>query len=76
MTDSRLEKLLGISGRDAGCDAGFAVFDEYCEAVLRGEPVGERYAELLTHLGNCAACREDAESMLEALRELEKTRQR
>jgi hypothetical protein len=71
MTDSKLEKILGTSGRDPGCDAGLDVIDQYCEAVLRGEPAAERYSEFVTHLQNCVACREDTEGLLAALRELE-----
>jgi len=71
MTDSKLENILGTSGRDPGCDAGLDVIDQYCEAILRGEPVAERYADFVTHLRNCVACREDTEGLLAALRELE-----
>jgi hypothetical protein len=71
MTDLKLEKILGTSGRDPGCDAGLDVIDQYCEAVLRGEPVAGRYGEFVTHLHNCVACREDTEGLLAALRELE-----
>lgn len=76
MTDSKLEKILGASGRDPGCDAGLDVIDQYCEAVLRGEPAEERYSEFLRHLHNCVACREDTEGLLAALRELENNRER
>ena len=76
MTDSKLEKILGTSGRDPGCDAGLDVIDQYCEAVLRGEPVAERYSGFATHLRNCAACREDTEGLLAALRDLENSRER
>ena len=38
MTESDLRKLLGTTSRDPGCDGAFAVFDEYCDAVRRGDP--------------------------------------
>jgi NADH:ubiquinone oxidoreductase subunit F (NADH-binding) len=73
MTKSDFRKLLGSPGRDPGCDAGIDVIDEYCEAVHRGDPLSNRYTEFLTHLSNCTACREDTESLLAVLRELEKS---
>ena len=72
MTDPILRKLLGNTGRDPGCDAGIDFIDEYCEIVHRGEPVPGRFTEFLTHLSNCTACREDTESLLAVLRELER----
>ena len=71
MTDYRLDELLGTSGRDPGCDAGLDFIDEYCEIVARGDPVPERFAGFLTHLGNCRACHEDTESLLAVVREEE-----
>lgn len=71
MTDHPLEHLLGRAGRDAGCDAGFEQLDRYCEAVRRGEDVARMFPDLLTHISNCAACREDTEGLLAALRTLE-----
>jgi hypothetical protein len=66
-----LRRWLGTSGRDPGCDAAFEVLDEYVEAVLRGdEGIGERFAELVTHAGNCDACREDTEGLIAAIREV------
>jgi len=74
MTESDLRKLLGTTSRDPGCDGAFAVFDEYCDAVRRGDPpalVAERYADFLAHVENCTTCREDLESLLAALRDEE-----
>lgn len=67
MTDNPLKRLLGSADRDPGCERAFGQFDEYCDAVRRGEDVASRYAEFITHIGNCAACREDAEGLLAAL---------
>lgn len=71
MTDHRLDQLLGTSGRDPGCDAGLDFIDEYCDIVARGDPVPERFADFLTHIGNCRACREDTEGLLAVVREQE-----
>lgn len=68
MTDHRLDQLLGTAGRDPGCDAGLDFIDEYCDLVLRGDPIPQRFAEFITHIGNCVACREDTEGLLAALR--------
>ena len=71
MTQSDLRKLLGSSDPDPGCDHSGELMDEYCELRLRGAPLPERFAEFLTHMANCSACREDAESLLALLRESE-----
>ena len=71
MTDTPLRALLGNDGPDPGCEGAFEVFDEYCDAVLGGEPLVNRFAGFLAHIENCPACREDAESLLAALREEE-----
>ena len=71
MTDHRFDEILGRTGRDPGCDAGLDFIDEYCDIVARGDSVPERFADFLTHLANCRACREDTESLLAAVREPE-----
>lgn len=76
MTDPLLHRLLGSTGRDPGCDAGLDVIDVYCEAVLRGDPDLGRFADFLTHLANCVTCREDTESLLAVLRDLERSGER
>lgn len=69
MIDSQLEKLFGSDDPDPGCDRSGDLMDEYCELVHRGDPVSDRFAEFLTHIANCTACREDTEGLLAALRE-------
>lgn len=76
MTNHRLDELLGIAGRDPGCDAGLDLFDEYCEAVDRGDTLGARFTDFITHLTNCVACREDAEALLAVLRAQREQRER
>ena len=70
MSDKRLEHLLGTDARDPGCDGAFEVLDQYVEAVRRGVDVEARHADFVTHLRNCAACREDTEGLLAALDDL------
>ena len=71
MTDlPPLRALLGHAERDPGCDAGLDVIDEYCDALDRGETLDARFTEFRSHLANCAACREDTDALLAALRDL------
>ena len=76
MTDDRLDLILGSMGRDPGCDAGLDFIDEYCDLMQRGEPVPARFADFLTHLCNCTACREDTEGLLAAIRNEKESRAR
>ncbi len=69
MSDERLRRLLGNARRDLGCDAGFAVMDQYAEALVRGENVEQAFPGLVDHLENCPACCEDVEGLLAALRQ-------
>jgi hypothetical protein len=69
MSEPLLRRLLGTADHDPGCDAGLDVIDVYCEAVLRGDPVSDRFREFMTHLANCTTCREDTESLLAVLRD-------
>jgi len=69
MTDTNLDALLGSAYDDPGCDEAGELMDAYCELVSRGERVTAQYDEFLTHMNNCAACREDMEGLLAALRD-------
>jgi len=69
MSIERLRRLLGNARRDRGCDAGFAVMDQYVEALQRGGDVDRMFPELVAHLENCPACREDVDGLLAALRQ-------
>jgi hypothetical protein len=71
MTRRSLEQLLGISDRDPGCDGAFEVLDQYVEALRRGDDVQTRYPDFVTHIRNCAACREDTEGLLATLDRLD-----
>lgn len=71
MTDPLFGHTRDTGTDDPGCDAAFEALDRYIEALLRGDDVTATYADVVTHLRNCSACREDAEGLLAALRELE-----
>ncbi len=71
MTDPLFERLLGTRATDPGCDATFVLLDRYAEAVIRGDDLTPEYAGVLAHLRDCAACREDAEGLVAAVRELQ-----
>jgi hypothetical protein len=62
-----LDALLGAGGYDPGCDATFEQLHRYCEAVLRGADVTHEFPDVVIHLRNCPACREDTEGLLAAL---------
>jgi hypothetical protein len=76
MTNFDLQKLLGSADSDRGCEEAGELMDAYCELVARGEPVSDRYAEFLTHMYNCTACREDMEGLLAMLRQQEESKPR
>lgn len=71
MNDNLRERLLGSTFRDPGCESCFEVLDEYAEAVLRGGDAARLFPQVVAHLASCAACREDTEGLIEALRLLE-----
>jgi len=71
MTDHLFERLLGTDDSDPGCEAVFAVMDQYVDAVIQGDDVALKYPGVLAHLRNCSACREDTEGLLAAASEAE-----
>jgi hypothetical protein len=71
MSDRLVNRLLGGGGMDPGCEACFEVLDAYAEAVLRGADVDRLFSEVVAHNADCAACREDTEGLIAALRALE-----
>lgn len=68
MSEDLRNRLLGGGPRDSGCDAGFEVVELYVEAVLRGDDANRLFPEIVAHMAGCAACREDIEGMIAALR--------
>lgn len=58
-----LEKLLGPSEREVGCDECFAELDRYVELELAGADADAGVPGLRAHLSGCPACREDYKSL-------------
>jgi hypothetical protein len=63
--DSRqaIDKLLGPSGHELGCDECFALLDEYVDLELAGADADTRIPGMRAHLDGCPACREEHESL-------------
>ena len=68
MNDDLKDRLLGRGPLDQGCEAGMAIVDMFVEAVLRGDDADRMFPEMAAHMSGCAACREDIEGLIEALR--------
>jgi hypothetical protein len=61
--NDRLERLLGPTGPDIGCDECFERLDEYVELELRGRDADAEIPGMREHLAGCPACREEHESL-------------
>jgi hypothetical protein len=59
-----LERLLGPTGFEVGCDECFELLDQYVELETRGEDADHRIPGLRNHLDGCPACREEHDSLL------------
>jgi predicted anti-sigma-YlaC factor YlaD len=59
----RLERLLGPTGPDIGCEECFERLDEYVELELRGRDADAQIPGMREHLQGCPACREEHESL-------------
>ncbi len=62
--DPELERLLGPTGYEVGCDECFELLDQYVELEIHGEDADERIPGLRNHLDGCPACREEHDSLL------------
>jgi anti-sigma factor RsiW len=59
-----LDRLLGPTGPDLGCDACFELLDRYVEHELAGRLAELPEAEAMAnHLAGCPACREEHASL-------------
>ena len=56
--DERLERLLGPSGEEVGCEECFDRLDEFVELELGGLDADAAVPGLRAHLEGCPACRE------------------
>lgn len=61
--DRLLDRLLGPSGHDIGCDGCFELLDVYVDAELAGEDAERRVPGMRTHLDGCPACAEEHDSL-------------
>jgi hypothetical protein len=62
--DERLERLLGPTGREIGCEECFDRLDEFVELELAGLDADAAVPGLRTHLEGCPACREEHDALL------------
>ena len=62
-----VEGVLGPTGEEVSCEECFERLDEYVELELRGADADVRIPGMRAHLQGCPACREDHESLREAV---------
>jgi len=65
-----IERLLGPTGFQVGCQECFELVNEYTELELAGIEAGTLIPGLRTHLDGCSACSEDHESLRALLAQL------
>jgi hypothetical protein len=65
-----LERLLGPTGYQVGCERCFELVGEYVELELVGIEAGTLMPGVRTHLDGCSACNEDHESLRALLDQL------
>jgi hypothetical protein len=58
-----LERLLGPTGDEVGCDECFDLLDRYVELELDGADADQTLPGLRAHLDGCPACREEHDSL-------------
>jgi hypothetical protein len=63
-----VDRLLGPSGRQVGCDECFELLDQYVELDLAGEDAAELMPRVHTHLLGCPVCMDEFESLSELVR--------
>jgi hypothetical protein len=61
--DPALDRLLGPTGPELGCDECFELLDEYVELELDGVDADARVPGMRAHLAGCPACHEEHESL-------------
>lgn len=58
-----LERLLGPTVYEVGCDECFDRLDEFVELELAGADVDRQIPGLRAHLAGCPACREEHDTL-------------
>jgi hypothetical protein len=61
--NEQLERLLGPTGPDIGCEECFERLDEYVELELHGQDADARIPGMRAHLSGCPACGEEHDSL-------------
>jgi hypothetical protein len=62
-THEPIERLLGPSTPEVGCDECFERLDEYVELELAGRDADAMLPGMRSHFGGCPACHEDHASL-------------
>jgi hypothetical protein len=62
--DQRLERLLGPSGYEVGCEECFDRLDEFVELEMADLDVEAAIPGLRAHLEGCPACREEHDALV------------
>ena len=63
-----LDKFLRTDPQDVGCAQTMKMLHVYADLVAAGEPSGQRYPGVATHLRACGPCEEDFDGLLDAIR--------
>jgi hypothetical protein len=66
--EQAVERMLGPTGPELGCDECFAELDRYVELEVAGADADAAVPGLGAHLAGCPACREEHESLLALVR--------
>ncbi|MEA2368165.1 MAG: hypothetical protein QOF65_2386 [Thermoleophilaceae bacterium] len=60
---NEIERMLGPTDPELGCDVCFDLLDEYVELELQGADADAGVPGMRAHLDGCPACREEHESL-------------
>lgn len=63
-----LNRVLGPTGEDAGCERTLEVLDEYVEHEVAGRPAATLFPDVARHLAACPDCGGDRSALLDAMR--------
>jgi hypothetical protein len=66
--EQTVERMLGPTGPELGCDECFAELDRYVDLEVAGVDADAAVPGLRAHLAGCPACREEHESLLALVR--------
>ena len=61
--DPALERMLGPTGPEIGCDECFEMLDEYVDLELGRADADAQIPGMRAHLAGCPACHEDHASL-------------